>query len=159
MIIAFEKFGIPYPSNESGLAYWLAEPCMAWYSSKLLTAGWDCHKQTVNPEMIGEAKEVPSPRPMVPSGIAMTVCTPIAARFGFTLPAVSTPTLLNDALVPEASTAAMASTSSPSAGALMQSQPVPPSFPALTTTAIPLLAAKLAPMVEGALCPFISAQV
>ena len=52
----------------------------------LFNSGKACHRQVASPAMLGQAKDVPLPLPIVPAEVSRTAETPTEATSGFTCP-------------------------------------------------------------------------
>src|ERR1035437_5522484 len=133
---------------------------MALSNCIFVEVGCACHKHVAIPAVIGPENEVPLKYSISPvPGSPTTAGEPCAATFGFIRPSTLGPRELNPAKFFNESTAPTASVLSASAGVPIKCQGDQPSFPALHTGRIPLLAAMADAIAIGVVLPFISARL
>ena len=105
-----------------------------------VSEGQACHKQATKPETTGVENEVPISLIIVPRPVITAVGLPNAMTSGLTRPAAVGPIELNAAFRQSGVTAPTARISYASAGTLIFFHVPIPSFPALFTRTMPLLA-------------------
>src|SRR3970282_1945482 len=115
-----------------------ADERTASISSPLVSPGYRCHTPASRLVIRGADSDVPLDVLRLPVAFTTDTPIPIAATSGLILPSADGLIVLIGLLTPPGVTAATARTYSLSAGVVMVSHELLPSFPALETTAIPL---------------------